>query len=85
MPIWLAYPSAHEPSFEALSAAGHKPHLIAKPEALDEVWLRTHADFKGIVDGRRSLMVFRGDGPTLVPLDDLTPAEIARLYPRNEL
>lgn len=30
-------------------------------------------------------MVFRHDGPTLVSLDDLTPAEIARLYPRNEL
>ncbi|RWC93419.1 MAG: hypothetical protein EOS32_21940 [Mesorhizobium sp.] len=70
-------------SFEALRAVGHEPHLIAKPEAPDEVWRRTHADFKGIVDGRQTLMVFRHNGPTIVPLDDLTPAEIARLYPRK--
>ncbi|MCT2575703.1 MULTISPECIES: hypothetical protein [unclassified Mesorhizobium] len=76
---------AQPESFAALHAAGHKPRLIGKPEALDEVWRRTHADFKGTVDGRQTLMVFRHDGPTLVPLDDLTPAEIARLYPRNEL
>ncbi|RWD31334.1 MAG: hypothetical protein EOS22_04755 [Mesorhizobium sp.] len=77
--------SAQAESFEALRAAGHEPHLIAKPEALDEVWRRTHADFKGTVDSRRTLMVFRSGGPTLVPLDDLTPAEVARLYPRDEL
>ncbi|MDG4904542.1 MULTISPECIES: hypothetical protein [unclassified Mesorhizobium] len=75
---------AQAESFAALDAAGHKPHLIAKPEALDEVWRRTHGDFKGAVDSRRKVMVFRHDGPTLVPLDDLTPAEIARLYPRKE-
>ncbi|TPM27261.1 hypothetical protein FJ955_18800 [Mesorhizobium sp. B2-2-2] len=74
---------AQTESFAALHAAGHKPHLIAKPEALDEVWRRTHTDFKSTVDNRRTLMVFRHDGPTLVPLDDLTPAEIARLVPRK--
>lgn len=76
---------AQAESFAALDAAGYKPQLIAKPEALDEVWRRTHADFKGIVDGTRTLIVFRHDGPALVPLDDLTPAEMARLYPRNDL
>lgn len=30
-------------------------------------------------------MVFRREGPTVVPLDNLTPAEIARLYPKDEL
>lgn len=75
---------AQAESFEALQAAGHKAHLIVPAEALDEVWRRTHADFKGAVDSRRKVMVFRHDGPTLVPLDDLTPAEIARLYPRKE-
>ncbi|RUX16364.1 hypothetical protein EOA27_15555 [Mesorhizobium sp. M2A.F.Ca.ET.037.01.1.1] len=74
---------AQADSFAALYAASHKPHLIAKTEALDEIWRRTHADFRGIVDGKRTLIVFRHDGPTLVPLDDLTPAEIARLYPRE--
>lgn len=76
---------AQAEAFAVLYAAGHRPHLIAKSEALDEVWRRTHADFKGATDSRRTLMVFRNDGPTLVPLDDLTPAEIARLYPRSEL
>ncbi|RUV71554.1 MAG: hypothetical protein EOR30_20005 [Mesorhizobium sp.] len=76
---------AQAESFAALHAAGYKPHLIANPEALDEVWRRTHADFRCTVDGRRTLMVFRHDGPTHILLDDLTPAEIARLYPRNEL
>ncbi|WP_224557216.1 hypothetical protein [Mesorhizobium sp. ESP-6-2] len=75
---------AQAESFAALHAAGYRPRLIARPEALDEVWQRTHANFKGTVDGRCTLMVFRHDGPTLVPLDDLTPAEVARLYPRNE-
>ncbi|WP_292492565.1 hypothetical protein [Mesorhizobium sp.] len=75
---------AQAESFAALDAAGYKPHLIAKTEARDGVWRRTHVDFKGIVDGERTLIVFRHDGPTLVPLDDLTPAEMARLYPRTE-
>lgn len=74
---------AQTESLAALHAAGHNPHLIAKSEALDEVWRRTPADFKGTVDNRQTLMVFRHDGPTLVPLDDLTPAEIARLVPRK--
>ncbi|UCI23511.1 hypothetical protein [Mesorhizobium sp. B2-8-5] len=74
---------AQTESFAALHPAGHKPHLIAKPEALDEVWQRTHADFKGMVEGKRTVMVFRRDGPTLVALAHLTPAETARLYPRN--
>lgn len=39
-------------SFAALHAAGHRPYLIAKPEALDEVWRRTHADFKARSTGR---------------------------------
>lgn len=75
---------ARAESFAALYAAGPKPHLIAQHEELDEVWRRTHADFKGAVDGRRTLIVFRCDGSTLAPLDDLAPAEIARLYPRKE-
>ncbi|MGX5842683.1 MutS N-terminal domain-containing protein [Mesorhizobium sp. ArgA1] len=76
---------AQTESFAALHSAGYKSHLIAKPEALDEVWQRTHAEFKGTVDGRRTLIVVRHDGPTLVLLVDLTPAEMARLYPRSEL
>lgn len=74
-----------EGSFVALHAAGITPHIIERDEGLKAAWRRTHADFKGTVDGKRSLMVFRHDGPALVALDDLTPAEIARLYPRDEL
>ncbi|MDX8445339.1 hypothetical protein [Mesorhizobium captivum] len=76
---------AQDGSFAALHAAGMTPHIIDRDEGLKAVWRRTHADFKGTVDGKGSLMVFRRDGPTLVALNDLTPAEIARLYPKNDL
>lgn len=75
---------AAEESLAALRAAGLKPHFVDRADALKAVWRRTHRDFKGTVDGKRSIVVFR-DGTTIVWLDDLTPAEVARLYPRQEL
>jgi hypothetical protein len=48
-----------------------------KQKALATIWRETHRDFKGTLDdGTRSIMVFR-NGSTLVPLDQLTDAEIA--------
>ncbi|MEI9409337.1 hypothetical protein [Mesorhizobium salmacidum] len=71
-------------SIAALRAAGLKPCFVERDDALKAVWRRTHADFKGTVDGKLVVMVFR-DIAVLVPLDDLRPDEIARLYPREEL
>ncbi|RWI88654.1 MAG: hypothetical protein EOR22_27115 [Mesorhizobium sp.] len=73
-----------EESIAALRAAGLEPHCIDREQGLAAVWRRTHADFKGVVDGKLVMMVFR-DTAMLVPLDDLRPDEIARLYPREEL
>ena len=71
-----------EDDFKALRAAGIEPLYVDRADGLKAVWRRTHADFKGMVDGKRTVMVFR-NGTTIVPLDDLRPHEIARLYPRS--
>lgn len=73
-----------EQSIAALRAAGLKPYFVERKEGLEAVWRRTHHDFKGTVDGKLVVMVFR-DSAVVVPLDDLRPDEIARLYPREEL
>jgi hypothetical protein len=44
--------------------------------ALATIWRETHRDFKGELEGARSIMVWR-NGSTIVPLDQLTDAEIA--------
>lgn len=44
--------------------------------ALDLIWRDTHADFKGTMDGVRTILVLRG-GTCLVALDGLTDNEIA--------
>lgn len=50
---------------------------------LDMVYQRTHSDFKGRMDGVRTIMVLRQGGSTLVRLDDLTEAEIDDRLPWN--
>jgi hypothetical protein len=45
--------------------------------ALAKIWRETHRDFKGKMDGVKTVMVLRGGGSTLVALDDLTDAEIS--------
>jgi len=75
---------AAEESIAALRAAGLKPHFIERSEGEKAIWRRTHADFKGTLEGKRSILIYR-DGTTIVPLDDLRADEIARLYPREEL
>ncbi|TGQ20414.1 MAG: hypothetical protein E5V67_07805 [Mesorhizobium sp.] len=72
-----------EESIAAMRVAGLEP-CIDREQGLAAVWRRTHADFKGVADGKLVVMVFR-DAAMLVPLDDLRPDEIARLYPRTEL
>lgn len=48
--------------------------------ALKLIYRHTHKDYKGKIDGKPSILVFRG-GTCLVMLDDLTDAEIADKLP----
>lgn len=56
---------------------------------LAAIWKTTHRDFKSLLpsaDGAtrvRTIMVNRGGGCTIVPLEDLTEAEIVGLYRRR--
>ena len=42
---------------------------------LDAIWVKTHPDYKGELNGRRSILIYR-QGTCLVYLDDLTDDEI---------
>ena len=44
------------------------------------VWKHTHRDYKGKLNGQRSIMVYR-NGTCLVLLKDLTDAEIEEMIP----
>ena len=55
---------------------------MSREEALKVIWGKMHSDFKCIRDdGLRWVLVLRKGGTTLVPLDDLSDAEIVRLLP----
>ena len=58
-----------------------KPALT-RAQKLALVWKHTHSDFKGKLDGERTIMVFR-NGSCLVALDDLTDAEIEDKLPKE--
>jgi hypothetical protein len=45
---------------------------------LQMIWKKTHRDFKGKVEGKRSILVNREGATCLVPLTDLTDEEIER-------
>lgn len=49
---------------------------------LNAIWRATHRDFKGKLDGERSILVYR-KGTCLVLLKDLTDAEIADKLPKS--
>lgn len=55
-----------------------------RTQKLAKVWTATHRDYKGVIDGKKTIMVFR-NGTQLVPLDDLTNAEIAGRLPAKVL
>lgn len=56
---------------------------MPRNQQLNMVYQRTHSDFKGRIDGVRTIMVLRQGGSTLVRLDDLTEAEIDDRLPWN--
>lgn len=56
--------------------------MLTREQKLKLVWKNTHKDYRGKIDGRKSIMVYR-NGTTLVFLDDLTDAEINDKLPRE--
>ncbi|CAM5767138.1 hypothetical protein [Bosea minatitlanensis] len=53
-----------------------------RKKQLDAVWAATHRDYKGRIEGRRTIMVNRR-GTCLVYLEDLTDQEIAERLPKD--
>lgn len=45
-----------------------------------KVWTHTHRDFRGTMDGVKTILVFR-NGTTLVSIDQLTDTEILERLP----
>lgn len=47
------------------------------------VWKFTHADYKGVYQGKKSILVYRAnEGTTLVAIADLPDAELERRLPK---
>ena len=56
---------------------------MTRAQALAAVWRNTPADYKGVIDGHRTIMVYR-QGTVLIWLKDLTDREIHdRLKPHE--
>jgi hypothetical protein len=55
--------------------------MLTRKQKLALIWKRTHRDFKGRMDGVRTIMVYR-NGTCLVALDDLTDEEIESKLPK---
>lgn len=53
---------------------------LSREQKLDLIYKNTHSDFKGIIGGARTMLMFRG-GSCIVSLNDLTDEEIARDLP----
>ena len=47
-----------------------------REKLLDVIYRKTHSDYKGKIGDKRTVLVLRQGGTTLVALDDLTDAEI---------
>ena len=54
---------------------------MTREQKLKLVWRKTHRDYKGTLNGERSIMVYR-QGTCLVLLKDLTDEEIEARLPR---
>lgn len=52
-----------------------------RKEALAKIWRETHSDFKGKINGVKSIMILRKGGSVLCPLDGLTDPEILTRVP----
>jgi len=54
-----------------------------KSEKLDAIWKKMHSDYKSDSNGVKKVMVMRSGGSTLVPLTELTSAEVDKLSGGN--
>lgn len=54
---------------------------MTREQKLAAIWKATHPDYKGMSNGRRSILVYR-NGTTIVCLDELTEKEIEDRLPR---
>lgn len=54
---------------------------MTRDQKLKLVWRHTHKDYKGVMNGERTIMVYR-QGTCLVLLKDLTDEEIESRIPR---
>ncbi|HVG51651.1 MAG TPA: hypothetical protein VM867_08465 [Xanthobacteraceae bacterium] len=54
---------------------------MTREQKLKLIWRHTHRDFKGTLDGERSILTYR-NGTCLVLLKDLTDDEIESRIPR---
>ena len=55
--------------------------MMTREQKLKLVWKHTHRDYKGKLNGERTIMVYR-QGTCLVRLADLTDDEIEERIPR---
>ena len=55
---------------------------MTREQKLKLVWKNTHNDFRGKIDGVKTILVYR-NGTTLVALNDLTDKEINDKLPKE--
>lgn len=55
-----------------------------KQKKLNKIWSSTHKDYKSEKNGKKSVLVMRDGGTTLVPLEDLSDKEVEKLYQLKE-
>lgn len=55
---------------------------LTREQKLKLIWRHCHRDFKGMMDGVRTVMTYR-NGTCLVALNDLTDAEIEDKLPKQ--
>jgi hypothetical protein len=70
--------AAGSPLFSVPDTPPVEPAFQTPKETLDKVWKRKPKDYKGITNGKRSIMILRDGATRIVPLDELTPEEIER-------
>lgn len=54
---------------------------LSRAKKLALIYRHTHRDYKGRIDGIKTVLVLRAGGTTLVDLNSLTDAEIAIMLP----
>jgi hypothetical protein len=55
---------------------------MTREQQLKKIYATTHRDFKGNINGVKTIMVCRQGGTCIVALSDLTDAEIADRLPK---